>query len=390
MSLSVCLLTRNEEDTVGAAIRSVAEVADEILVVDTHSRDQTAARAAEAGARVLQYDWADDFGAGRNFTIAHATGDWIFWLNGTETVTPDSLAALREAVGQPNVFGYSVRVRMPLSATQPEQQSDMMDLRLFRRRQDLRFVGRAHPHFDASLAETVRREGLQVRPAAITIQGAPFVTPTESKLRWAAHLMELELQDRPGQLHYLVELGLTLLQLNDPRAQAVLGQAAELVFAAREAPSAPSVKAQALLAYIMTVAPEVAPACLPRDLARELALRWFPVSPHLMHLVAEDAFQRREFRSASTLLERLVMLGRTGTYDRSHAFDPELIGDRARANLAACYYNLGEPAKAEQCYRPLLANPRFRQLAEQGIAASQLAQQRRGGFSFSVNDLFTP
>src|SRR5947209_14303838 len=67
MSLSVCFLTRNEEETIGQAVRSVAAVADEILVVDTHSHDRTAARAAEAGARVLQFDWNDDFSAGRNF-----------------------------------------------------------------------------------------------------------------------------------------------------------------------------------------------------------------------------------------------------------------------------------------------------------------------------------
>src|SRR5258708_13795378 len=116
MSLSVCLLTRNEEETVGAAVRSVSDVADEILVVDTHSRDQTASRAADAGARVLQYEWTDDFGAGRNFTLGHATGDWILWLNGTEEVTPDSLPHIREAMTRPNVFGYFVRVLPALHA----------------------------------------------------------------------------------------------------------------------------------------------------------------------------------------------------------------------------------------------------------------------------------
>ena len=391
MSLSACLLTRNEEDSVGAAVHSVAKVADEILVVDTHSRDQTAARAAEAGARVLQYDWDDDFGAGRNFTIAQAAGDWILWLNCTETVTADSLEPLREAIAQQAVFGYLTRVRTPLSASRPEQQAETMDLRLFRRRPDLRFVGRAHPHFETGLVEAIRREGLEVRPSRVTIQGDAYVEPTESKLLWTARLMELELQDRPGQLHYQIELGLTLLQLNDPKAHALMAQAAEQVYAGREARAAPGIKTQALLAYVLTAALEVAPKCLPRDLARELALRWFPASPRLLHIVAEEAFQRKDYHLAAGLLERLLTMGRTHVFDRSHAFDPELIGDRARANLAACYYQLGEAAKAEQCYRPLLANPRYRQVAEQGIAASQQLQRRRGGgFSFSVDDLFTP
>jgi tetratricopeptide (TPR) repeat protein len=388
MPLSVCFLTRNEEDTVGAAVRSVAEVADDILVVDTHSHDQTAARAAEAGARVLQYEWADDFAAGRNFTISQATGDWILWLNGTETVTAESHSAIRTAIAQPNVFGYFVRVRMPLSASRPEQQAETMDLRLFRRRPDLRFVGRAHPSFEASLAETVRREGFEVRPSAITLQGPAYEEPTEAKLRFAARLMELELQDRPGQLHYLIELGLTLLRLQDPKAQPTMAEAAEKVVAVQAARTAPNVKTQALLAYVLTTPDGTTP--LSRADARELALRWFPASPRLMHIIAEDAFQRREFQFAAQLLERLLAMGRTGQFDRSHSFDPELIGDRARMNLAACYYSLGEAAKAEQCYRPLLANERYRAQAAQGIAAAQQLQRQGGRFSFDINDVATP
>ena len=49
MSLSVCLLTRNEEEHIAAALRSVAGVADEVLVADTGSRDRTAQIAAEMG-----------------------------------------------------------------------------------------------------------------------------------------------------------------------------------------------------------------------------------------------------------------------------------------------------------------------------------------------------
>jgi hypothetical protein len=279
---------------------------------------------------------------------------------------------------------------MPLSALRPEQQAETMDLRLFRRRPDLQFIGRAHPYFEQSLVDSVRGEGLEVRPSTITLQGPAYAEPTEAKLRFSARLMELELQDRPGQLHYLIELGLMLSRLKDPKAQTVMAEAAEQVYAAREAKTAPNAKSQALLAYVMTIAPEAAPRCLSRDLARELGLRWFPASPRLLHLIADDAFQRRDYRLAASVLERLLMLGQTGKFDRSHAFDPELISDRARVNLAACYYNLGEAAKAEQCYRPLLLNERYRNIATQGIAAAQQLQRQRGSFSFDINDVSMP
>jgi tetratricopeptide (TPR) repeat protein len=167
-----------------------------------------------------------------------------------------------------------------------------------------------------------------------------------------------------------------------------MAEAAEQVVAAKSAQKPPNVKTQALLAYVLT-SPE-GTTSMSRATARELALRWFPASPRLMHFIAEDAFQRREFQPATQLLERLLLMGRTGQFDRSHAFDPELLGDRARVNLAACYYNLGEAAKAEQCYRPLLANERYRAQASQGIAAAQQLQRKGGRFSFDINDVAMP
>src|SRR5262245_6001863 len=90
MSLSVCLLTRNEEANIARALRSVAGVADEVVVADTASRDRTAQIAAELGAKVHQFPWEDDFAAGRNFLIGQAIGDWVLWLNADEELLPDS------------------------------------------------------------------------------------------------------------------------------------------------------------------------------------------------------------------------------------------------------------------------------------------------------------
>src|SRR5207253_3105704 len=96
MPLSVCLLTRNEEKNIARAVRSVAEAADEVLVADTGSTDRTVEIARSLGARVLDYAWNDDFGAARDYAIAHAGHDWILWLNPDEELIPESLAALRD------------------------------------------------------------------------------------------------------------------------------------------------------------------------------------------------------------------------------------------------------------------------------------------------------
>lgn len=350
MRLTACLLTRNEEQNIARALRSLAGVADQVVVVDTASTDQTAQRAARLGAEVHQFDWQDDFAAGRNFALQQSRGDWILWLQADEEMLPPKPDSLEQALGEESVFGYFVRVQNVLSADRPDVYSETMDLRLFRRRPDARFVGRLHPRFVDDFVETVRREGKQVRPSVLTLRSYAALAPrTEAKLRWTARLLELELQDRPGQLHYLIEYGRVLLILKDARGQDVLTEAAAQVSAARDAPRAPNHNVQVLLEYALTVAPEL--PGLPRDQARALALRWFPDSPPLLYLNAEQAFDARDYRAAANLLERLVELGRTGAYDKSRRFDPGLIGAKALLNLAACYRQLGEPQKAEECAR---------------------------------------
>ncbi len=380
MSLSVCLLTRNQEHDIARSIRSVAGLADEVIVVDTASTDRTAEVAAELGAKVRQFPWDDDFAAGRNFALGQATGDWVLWLNADEELLPASHQPARECMARPDVFGYFVVVQTPAEADPSGPFSETTDLRLFRRRPDLRFVGRVYPHLDPMLAETIRRAGEQVTVSAVTLRSAaPPAERGEAKLRWTARLLELELRDRPGQLPYLIEYGRTLLLLDDPKGHGVLAEAAEQVAAAHAAPVAPSLKVQVLLEYLLTAPPELCRARLSREEARALALRWFPASAPLLYKIAEDCFRKGEYHPAAGLLERLVRLGETGEYDRSRRFDPGLVGDDALVNLAACYRQLGDLAAAEQCYRRLLGSRHFQAQAAEGLAAVQALRQRQGG-----------
>src|SRR3954468_21593572 len=100
MSLSVCLLTRNDEDKIAQALLSIAGVADEVVVADTGSTDATARVAADFGAKVLHFPWDDDFAAGRNFALDHATGSWVFWLNPDEELLPSTWAFVRPLLGR--------------------------------------------------------------------------------------------------------------------------------------------------------------------------------------------------------------------------------------------------------------------------------------------------
>jgi len=120
MSLSVCLVTRNEEQNLPRVIGSVRGVADEVIVMDTNSADRSAAVAAEHGAKVFSHDWHDDFAAARNDALDRASGDWILWLNPDEELLPISRPTVEALLAQANALAYVVRVQELVKADQPD------------------------------------------------------------------------------------------------------------------------------------------------------------------------------------------------------------------------------------------------------------------------------
>jgi glycosyltransferase involved in cell wall biosynthesis len=107
--ISVVLITRNEAGRIRACLDGV-RWAEEIIVVDQHSRDDTAAICREYGARVIERDMAAGFGEQKNFAIAQATHPWILSLDADEEVTPALRRTIEAAVSEP---GDYVGFRIP-------------------------------------------------------------------------------------------------------------------------------------------------------------------------------------------------------------------------------------------------------------------------------------
>jgi len=65
MTISLCLMARDEEEKLAACLQSAADLVDETIVVDTGSTDDTRDLAAKLGAKVFEFPWCDDFATGR-------------------------------------------------------------------------------------------------------------------------------------------------------------------------------------------------------------------------------------------------------------------------------------------------------------------------------------
>lgn len=102
--LSVIIITKNEAENIRDCLESV-KWADEIIVVDSGSRDATVDICREMGAQVHQHDWPG-FGMQKNRALSYATGEWVFSLDADERVTPELKAQLINAMEDGNEDGF--------------------------------------------------------------------------------------------------------------------------------------------------------------------------------------------------------------------------------------------------------------------------------------------
>ena len=112
MSLSVCILTKNEQENISKAIKSVKDIADEIIVLDTGSTDNTLDICRDLIVRngrdrslppikIFQTNWTNDFSEARNKLLSFASMDWVLMIDADETFAPESIDVIKELTHPP-------------------------------------------------------------------------------------------------------------------------------------------------------------------------------------------------------------------------------------------------------------------------------------------------
>ena len=82
LKLSICLIIKNAEETIVPCLESIKDIADEIIIVDTGSNDNTLSLIKSfPKVSVFHQDWQDDFSYARNFSFSKASGDLFMWID---------------------------------------------------------------------------------------------------------------------------------------------------------------------------------------------------------------------------------------------------------------------------------------------------------------------
>jgi len=208
-SLTICLIVKNEEKFLGQCLKSIHDLASQIVIVDTGSTDRTVEIATEHGAEVHSFAWCDDFSAARNAALEHATGDWILMLDADEELSVEGREKLKQAMNEPAVMAW----RLPIVDVGREADGCSYVPRFYRNAPGLFYVGRIHEQVFSSLEVRRAEWGLENRIGDATLIHHGYtaeLTRDRNKVERNLKLLERAIEELPDEPHLLMNLGLEL------------------------------------------------------------------------------------------------------------------------------------------------------------------------------------
>ena len=146
--LSLSMLMRDEAERLAACLASVADFVDEMVIVDTGSKDDSVAIAERCGATVHQLPWPGDFAPARNHALSLCRGDWVLVLDADEQLLPEPRQELRRRMAEPDLLLITL-LRQELGAQQSPYSSVS---RLFRRHPAIAWSGAYHANVEIGRA----------------------------------------------------------------------------------------------------------------------------------------------------------------------------------------------------------------------------------------------
>ncbi len=174
--LSVCMIAKNEAAVLGRCLDSIKPAADEIIVVDTGSVDDTLHVAELHGARVIPSEWRDDFSYSRNLSIEEAQCPWILWLDADDIVPAESIPLINSLKQEnPNkVFGMIVRNQKPNGTG-----TEFVQARMFPNLRSIRFERSIHEQ----IMPSALRLGMKMVITEVVIEHHGYADPEDMKIK---------------------------------------------------------------------------------------------------------------------------------------------------------------------------------------------------------------
>ncbi len=210
--LSLCMIVKNEEHSLGDCLRSVMDVVDEIIIVDTGSTDGTVAIAESYNAQVFHFAWNGNFSDARNEALAHCTCRYVLHLDADERLDRRDRDRLRTLVRRPSSDVYELRIVSPMTEGKRKSRIVADQPRLFRRDPRYRYSYRIHENILPSVKEAygvITQEDITILHVGYDVSDEAI---GQKKIR-NFELLVIDAREHPNDLHIMKKYAQTLLVL---------------------------------------------------------------------------------------------------------------------------------------------------------------------------------
>ncbi|WP_186672530.1 glycosyltransferase family 2 protein [Sporosarcina sp. BP05] len=151
ITISLCMIVKNEEEVIGRCLDSVSGLVDEINIVDTGSDDRTKEIINKYTNRIFDFQWIDDFSAARNFSFEQATTDYVLWLDADDVFTAEDqekFKLLKQSL-QPEIDAVSMNYHLSFDH-EGNVTSLLRRYRLVKRINEFKWIGAVHEYLSVS------------------------------------------------------------------------------------------------------------------------------------------------------------------------------------------------------------------------------------------------
>ena len=109
-TLSICIIAKNEEKNLLKCLESIKAIADEVILVDTGSVDNTISIAEKYDAKVIKFPWQNNFSSARNKALEMASKDWILYLDCDEALDSSQTHEIKKVLNNSNHLGFRLKL----------------------------------------------------------------------------------------------------------------------------------------------------------------------------------------------------------------------------------------------------------------------------------------
>lgn len=141
--ISVCIITKNEQENIERCLKSLMPYEMEIIVVDTGSTDNTKDIVQRYTDKVFDFEWCDDFAAAKNFAISKTSNDYIIMLDSDEYIDKFEESELIRTIGNNSDKAGRIQIKNVFKKTDPCKESREWVSRIFNKK-SYHYEGRIH------------------------------------------------------------------------------------------------------------------------------------------------------------------------------------------------------------------------------------------------------